>query len=70
MVVLEAKVESVAAEKKAKYSAKVNKAKGLKAKRKADEEETIVTAPPLVQSGSKKIKTAPKSIKHQPFYHL
>jgi len=53
-------VESVAAEKKAKYSAKVNKAKGLKAKRKADEEETIVTAPPLVQSGSKKIKTAPK----------
>merc|ERR1719494_1606377 len=60
MVVLEAKVESVAAEKKAKYSAKVNKAKGLKVKRKADEEETIVTAPPLVQSGSKKIKTAPK----------
>ena len=60
MVVLEAKVESVAAEKKAKYSAKVNKAKGLKAKRKADEEETIVTAPQLVQSGSKKIKTAPK----------
>jgi len=53
-------VESVAAEKKAKYSAKVNKAKGLKAKRKADEEETIVTAPPPVQSGSKKIKTAPK----------
>jgi len=53
-------VESVAAEKKAKYSAKVNKAKGLKAKRKADEEETIVTAPPLVQSGAKKIKTAPK----------
>jgi len=53
-------VESVAAEKKAKYSAKVNKAKGLKAKRKADEEETIVTAPQLVQSGSKKIKTAPK----------
>jgi len=53
-------VESVAAEKKAKYSAKVNKAKGLKVKRKADEEETIVTAPPLVQSGSKKIKTAPK----------
>jgi len=53
-------VESVAAEKKAKYSAKVNKAKGLKSKRKADEEETIVTAPPLVQSGSKKIKTAPK----------
>jgi len=53
-------VESVAAEKKAKYSAKVNKAKGLKAKRKAEEEETIVTAPPLVQSGSKKIKTAPK----------
>merc|ERR1712223_319848 len=37
-----------------------NKAKGLKAKRKADEEETIVTWAPPVQSGSKKIKTAPK----------
>merc|ERR1711874_679345 len=52
--------ESVAAEKKAKYSAKVNEAKGLKVKRKADEEETIVTAAPA-QSVSKKVKSVPKS---------
>ena len=60
MVVLEAKVESVAAEKKAKYSAKVNKAKSLKVKRKADEEETIVTAPPA-PSVSKKGKLITKT---------
>merc|ERR1711874_460684 len=37
-----------------------NKAKGLKVKRKADEEETIVTAAPA-QSVSKKVKSVPKS---------
>merc|ERR1719370_818190 len=60
MVVLEAKDECGAAAKKAKFSAKVNKAKGLKVKRKADDEETIVTAAPA-QSVSKKVKYVPKS---------
>merc|ERR1712130_616674 len=53
-------VESVTAEKKAKYSAKVNKAKGLKVKRKVDDEETIVTAVPA-QTGSKKAKSVIKT---------
>jgi pumilio family protein 6 len=57
MVVLEAKVEAVAADKKAKYSNKIKKTKELVAgkKRKSDED-IIVTAPPTAEGKVKKPK--------------
>jgi len=66
MVVLEAKVETVpAVDKKAKYSNKIKKAKNLVAgvKRKKNEEDIIVSAPPsTVVESIKKSKKADRSI--------
>jgi len=56
MVVLEAKVEAVAAEKKAKYSNKIKKAKSALGKRKVEEDIVVAAAPIIEAKKSKKDK--------------